>query len=335
MAETAYSAEETSKYDSPIRSTFDEEIAQHSPDESPSEFLDTIKSCIFLLNHRVSGGEIIKSIDQDIHDIWHMFIEISKISHPEDAAQERLVLLLLYAEALGTLRSKIPGDEQTIITSHGMRVWTDLPNFATDMLGAWQKSGELSSTQRTNFAAFTGRLIAIDVCGADLSACALWLFRETLETHQTFSEITNDNDDGFVASELISACIMLLQHCGDKLLILCINNETVPRVDPNLVSPGEHAQQAGVCRAGLSMERWLYWRRTFQLMSKSEDEHVREQGMKGFSNMVCCGRHTGFKVVGEDNWWEKVKTALSKELQRSGKESVAIEEIVTDPDWVD
>lgn len=334
MAATVYSTEEASKYASPIRTTFDEEIAQRSPDESPSGFLDTIKSCIFLLNHRTSRGEIIKSVDQDIHDIWHMFIEISKISHPEDATQERLVLLLLYAKSLGILPSRAPGDELPNITSHGMRVWTDLPNFALDMLGAWQRSGEFLSAQRINFAAFTGRLIAIDACGPDLSACAVWLLKEALETQQISSRMTRDYDSRLFASELISACVMLLQHCGDKLLILCINNETLPQVDPSLVELGDLARHSGVGRGGLNIERWLYWRKRFQLMSKFEDNSIREQGMKGFNKMVCCGRHTGYTVVGEDKWWEKVKNALSEELQRSGKESVAIEDIFTDPDWV-
>lgn len=143
-----------------------------------------------MLNQRVSSGKSMNSIGQDLHDIWHMFIEISKISHPDEVTQERLILLLLYTKALGTLRSGIHGEDVSIITSHGMRVWTDLPSFDLDMLGTWQKSRKFSSAQRLNFAASTGQLIAFDACGIDLSACAVWSLKEALTTHQTSSKIT-------------------------------------------------------------------------------------------------------------------------------------------------
>lgn len=264
-----------------------------------------------------------------------MFIEISKISNPEDNTQESLVLLLLYIKALGTLRSHVSEAAEQIILSPGMRLWADLPYFSSDMLKAWQRSRELSSEQRINFAAFTSRLIATDACGTELSTCALWLFREALETQQVFSETTSGDNGTPLALEMLFACITMLQHCSHKLLILCINNETPHGVDQDLITPGELAQQADIMYEGFSLERWLYWRKRFQIMSKSEYGNIREVGGRGFDSMVRCGREAGFKVVGENKWWEMVKRTLSEELKRSGKHSVSLEDIVTDPDWVD
>jgi hypothetical protein len=85
----------------------------------------------------------------------------------------------------------------------------------------------------------------------------------------------------------------------------------------------------------LSIARWLSWRQTFQHLSRNEDEALAKGAELGFNVMISCGREMGCDVEGEEKYWAKVMKLLEEELKRSGKESVGLEDIVTDPSWVD
>lgn len=51
--------------------------------------------------------------------------------------------------------------------------------------------------------------------------------------------------------------------------------------------------------------------------------------------MINCGREMGYVVEGKGQYWEKVTKLLSEELKTNGEESVGLEDIVTDPQWVE
>lgn len=128
----------------------------------------------------------------DHHDLWYMLIKAAKVTSVKDASQDRLVISVLYARELGTLKWALAsGDQndselQIALTSHG-RIWTDLPFLAKDMQEAWREFLMLQSEERHNLEGFVARLAALD----SLSLCRIWLLRETLETPRrlTTSEI--------------------------------------------------------------------------------------------------------------------------------------------------
>lgn len=309
---------------------FDAEIAQHPPNESPKDFLITIKSFMIALNDRFSQHhETMDLIEQDLHDIWHMVIEVAKITPAEDGTQESLVFLLLYFKELGALRRNVEGGEQEAVLENGMKVWTDLPYFGSDLLAEWQKLPGMTTAQRANLAAFTGKGVALGIGGDDVALCPLLLVREALELYARPEE-----DAGELIVQLLPVCTILLQNCGHKLLTLCIYNKKFEQRDMASSVLKQQAVRENK-EADFNIERWLRWRKRFQELSRSEDEVVAKKAKRAFDSMICCGRELGYVVEGEEKWWEKVKIALSEELKRNGKESVGLEDIVTEPDWVD
>jgi hypothetical protein len=86
-----------------------------------------------------------KFIEQDLHNIWHIFIEVAKISDVEDSVQDSLVLQLLYAREFGTLNRKTAGADKEPITSNGMRLCTDSPYFVSDLQGKSLQNCQLPS----------------------------------------------------------------------------------------------------------------------------------------------------------------------------------------------
>ena len=83
------------------------------------------------------------------------------------------------------------------------------------------------------------------------------------------------------------------------------------------------------------MENWLSWRKSFQNLSRSDDGVVAREAKHGFNSMINCGREMWYVVDGEERYWRKVTELLSGKLKRRGKESVGLEDIVTDPPWAD
>lgn len=66
--------------------------------------------------------------------------------------------------------------------------------------------------------------------------------------------------------DLLPSCTALLQNCGNKLLMLCVNSFNLGHGDSapfNLDAPSQHRI--------LSMEKWLSWRKNFQDLSQRED----------------------------------------------------------------
>ncbi|KAE9374594.1 hypothetical protein N431DRAFT_438033 [Stipitochalara longipes BDJ] len=287
---------------------FDAEISVHPPDESTKDFLVIIKSFMIAVNGEFSQHhDPIAFIEADLHHIWYMVIEVAKITQPEDTTHDGLVLLLLYFMNLGTLTRMIEDIEEKAVIGDGRRLWTDLPLFGADLLAGWRGSGSIPIKQRVNLAVFTGKCVAHGVGGDDIVLSALWLLKEALE---------GDGEHSVPIAKMLPACTALLQNCCHKLLILCIGKDQRPASE-------------------LSMERWLSWRKRFQELSQSQDEILLREAKSGFDSMINCGREMGFEIEGEKRYWTKVMGLLEEELIRSGKESIGLEDIVTDPDWVD
>jgi Protein of unknown function (DUF3632) len=309
---------------------FDTEIAGHPPNESTKDFLIAIKSFMIGLNESFSfHHESIDLIEQDLHHIWHMVIEVAKLTPSEEGTQESLVFLLLHFKELGTLHKNVKGGEQEAVMENGMKVWKDLPYFATCLMIEWQKMAGMTAVQRVNLAAFTGKGVALGVGGDNVALCALLLLREALQLFARPEESGRE-----LVVQLLPACTVLLQQCGHKLLTLCISNKKLEQHD---MRSSVHGQQAvrELEQADFDVGRWFCWRKAFQELSRSKDVVIATEAKRSFDSMIRCGRELGCVVEGEEKHWERVKIALTEELNRSGKESVDLEDIVTEPDWVD
>ncbi len=71
------------------------------------------------------------------------------------------------------------------------------------------------------------------------------------------------------------------------------------------------------------------------MLSQSEDKALAQEAKCGFNNMINCGREMGYIVEGEERYWAKVMGLIADVLERSGEESVGLEDIVADPSWAD
>lgn len=309
------------------RTSFDTEIAEHPSMESTKDFLITIESLMVAINGYYSQQHLhINIIEADLHYVWHMVIEVAKITGPEDITHDRLLILLLRFRELGTLRRQTGGVEEEAVIGNETRIWTDLPHFGSDLLAAWPKMAETTLNQRCNLAAFTGKCVALGVGGMDNILSAVWLLNKALERK---AEVPLSKDSGLQQLvDLLPACSVLLQNCGSKLLTLCINSFTLGHGDPGSFSLDTKCESAV-----LSMEKWLSWRKNFQDLSQHEDGTVANEAKLCFDNIINCGREMGYVVEGEGQYWEKAMKLLSEELKKSGKESVGLEDILTNPQW--
>jgi hypothetical protein len=308
---------------------FAAEIAAHLPNESTKDFLITIKSFMIALNASFSQQyDPIEFIEADLHHIWHMVIEVAKLTESEDSTHDRLVTLLLYFRELGTLHRKVDGVEESAVMGNGGRVWTDLPYFPSDLTEEWRRWSGMTTKQRVGLATFTGRCVTLGVGGIGVTACAVCTIEEALG-----EELTASGKEGGAVVELLPVCTILFQQCGHKLLALCIDNKAP--IHGDVVSVFEPTAFIEVLMNTLHMGRWLSWRKELQYLSRSQDEVVAKEAKHGFNAMICCGREMGYVVKGEERYWDKVIMLLSDELKRSGKGSVGLEDIVTDPQWAE
>jgi len=188
------------------------------------------------------------------------------------------------------------------VMSNGEKLWSDLPFLGLDLLAIWKQCAGMTAKQRINLAAATGKCVAHGVGGADIVLSAIWLLKGLEEDRELSRPIV----------DFVPACTALLKNCRHKILKLCNSNDSE-----------------------FKMERWLCWRKRLQELSRSEDESVAKAAKEGFDIMINCGREMGYIVDGEEKYWAKVTGLLVDKLKRSGKESVGLEDIVTDPAWVD
>lgn len=321
------------RYSMEFRSAIDSEAANDEANSPSSSTLwQSVGGHVLNTSFRyTTWTHPISDFKWDLHDLWYTLIQAAQIMPADDAAQDRLVHQVLYARSLGTLRRTTTGTEEQAITADGGRIWTNLPYLVCDLQTVWEQSTALSPTHRHNLAAFTARLAALGVGGADLSDAALWLLRTALETPRPLTKA--GGGDSISLAELLPACVAWFQYCNHRLLTLSVSQHGS---HAPAATPGELAQIAQVSHWGFSVARWLFWRRRFKELSRcTDDDVVARQGKRGFGLMVKTGRDLGYQIPGEANYVAKVQQALLDELKRSGKQYVTSDEIVIDLDWAD
>ena len=182
-----------------------------------------------------------------------------------------------------------------------------------------------SALQKCNLAAFSAKALAIGICGDSLAVTALWCLRETLEL----------DDEAIVVSRL-QAAVVWIGHCRHKLLAYSVTNQDRDN-EPmaQLISTGILARDAGVGQKGFSLDRWLFWRRRLQELSHHKDPEVAKIAQKGFMDMISVGREFNYDVPGEAQFAGRLQKVMWEALIASGKESLGVEDIEVDVDWVD
>ncbi|KAF2672300.1 hypothetical protein BT63DRAFT_438123 [Microthyrium microscopicum] len=312
----------------------------------PSNALETWKdlqnSLLSLGTQSLEQDAELADIEQGLHDVWDELIHIAMATPSTSAEHDRLVTLILTMRELGTFVRKNKGvlesdGEELVTMSNGQRLWVDLPFLAADLQAFWSyEAMSRTAADRLCLAVLTAKLCAAGVCSTELAHCALWLFKETLETERPIMvSSTEDHDSPITVSDLLPACLEWLDHANFKLARLCADGYTYGSgKHANSMTPGALAATAGVNQEGFSMARWLFWRRRLGELYLSDEQKVSKRARKAFDMMAETGRTMGIDIPGEKKYLDKVFEALDKEvIARGGKGCVGIEEIEIDPTW--
>jgi len=279
----------------------------------------------------------ISDIKSHLHDTWDRLIYAAKVIPSTSAEHDRLVTLISTVRELGTFtraRKNENGleevEEAKLPTSQ--RLWTDLPYLAQDIQAFWiNEFANLGSEEKESLATFTAKLCASGICSAELAQCALWLFKTTLETESSSDTQAN-------MSSLLPALLQWMKHSNHKLISLCVGKSSPSRsaaLDSSVTSPGLLAKEAQVSSEGLSVERWLFWRRRLGELYLTGDPTVAKPARQCFDVMALTGLDVGLNIPGEKKYLEKLFKALDEELvtKRGGKGCVYPEDIEIDPAW--
>lgn len=98
---------------------------------------------------------------------------------------------------------------------------TIIPDFWT------KKSTGLTATERGSLATLSAKLCASGICAGDLARCALWLFKEALETERCPTDSSSKSTSRHLPvplSDLLPACLEWLTYGNFKLAKLSIDN---------------------------------------------------------------------------------------------------------------
>ncbi|KAM4063686.1 hypothetical protein HRG_006812 [Hirsutella rhossiliensis] len=293
--------------------------------------------------HFFDHASPVADMEESLHDAWDELIHAARIIPAESPEHDRLVNLVLEMREFGLL-ARAEGDA---VVSNGQRLWTDVPYLAEEIQDSWtQESRGFAVDERQNLAALTAKLCAVGVCSADMARCALWLFREALETHLPLTGESPGGDATKVSTSLslahlLPACLAWLNHGNFKLAKLCASGQNLSTSATHSgqrvsTSPGPLAARAGVPQLEFSVERWLFWRRRLGELYLGGIEQVAEPARKCFEVMVSTGSAMGLEIPGEKKYLERLFEALDKEVvARDMKECVGPEDIRIDPAWAD
>jgi hypothetical protein len=285
-------------------------------------------------------------IESDLHDTWDSFIYAAKVLPSTSSEHDRLVTLILNARELGQFTRKNERGIEEARLSNGQRLWTDLPYLAQDLQAFWMdESMSLTPTERKSLSVFTAKSCASGICSADLALCALWLFKEALETERPVSNPSAENppsndtlaDSQVSISDLVPALVQWMKHSNHKLASLCAGSSGSPGTaihNSSKTSPGPLARRAQIAQEGFSLERWLFWRQRLGDLYLTGDEAVAKPARECFEIMALTGLRVGISIPGEKRYLEKLFEALDKELIRRGsKGCVSPEDIEINPAW--
>jgi hypothetical protein len=279
-------------------------------------------------------------IEDSLHDAWDELFYIAKGTPCDSSEHDRLLVLVMTVRELGkfTRQRKCTTSasvEDVAVVSNGQQLWVDLPYLAQDLQSFWfNESMDLPMTERKNLAVLTSKLCATGVCSVELASCALWIFKEVLETDRTVKEGSQSPPPSL--SDLLPACIEWLNYGNFKLALLSADNCNPAIEGDNKIptSAGPLAVRANITQQGFSVARWVFWRKRLGELYLSGDQEVAKSARKGFEIMALTGLAIGLQIPGEHKYLEKLFEALDKELVAlDGPGCVGPENIEIDPTW--
>ena len=327
------------KFSLTYRKTIDDEATLSEADPTTQhELCSSIRGYILNINHRYTTfTNPIMLFEWDMHDLWYQVTCAAKVIDADDAMQDRLVGMVMWAREFGTLRritTGVEGGEEAVTgDGGGKRIWSDLPFLVGDLTETWEGKGMgMSAKHRRDFAAFTARCVALGVGGVEMAGCALWVLKEALEVPRRIGGVADVGELELSVGEFLGACVAWFECASHRLLTLSVENQ---EFEGTAGEPGELAGKAGVEMAGFSMGRWLFWRQRFKDIARCGDEELEKEGRKGFGYIVNCGIEMGYEIPGEAKYRARVEKALTEELRRSGKNCVSDQDIVIDLDWTE
>lgn len=259
----------------------------------------TVQSHIPVLTFRYVHTTIPMSlIEAEIHHLWYTVIEAAKHWDATNPKQDTLVRYLLSARARGTLTRPLVtvvadgpnangGNRQDATAfSDGSMFWSDLPFLGQDLMEEWKQrfytaEYDGGNILRSNLAAFLGRLVSVGIWKGP-AACALSLFRETLETPRPLVSTADAKDSGKDTVLPIKTLVLALQQmlCHSEGVIINLSNKSVDIADsflsPEFSGLGELAIQSGLSSPGYSPDRWCFWIKRLKELAKCEYPDVSD-----------------------------------------------------------
>jgi hypothetical protein len=259
----------------------------------------TVQSHIPVLTFRYVHTTIPTAlIEAEIHHLWYTVIKAAKHWDATNPKQDTLVRYLLSARARGTLTRPMvtvdadgpkanEGDRQDVITcSDGGKFWSDLPLLGQDLMEEWNQrfytadyDGE--NNLRSNLAAFVGRLVSVGIWNGP-AACALSLFRETLETPRSLVSVADTKESSKDTILPIKSLVFALQQmlCHSEGIIINLSNEGINISDssmsPDVSGLGELAVQSGLSSLGYNLYRWCFWIERLKALAKCEVQDIAD-----------------------------------------------------------
>lgn len=287
------------------------------------------------LNHGQDGA----GLEERLHELWGEVFYSAKHISTTSYEHDRLVTLILEARQLGPLARR--GDQEGAVLPNGQRLWTDLPYLVQELERVWLlESFKFAATERANLAAFTAKLCAVGVCPDELSRCALWLFKETLEVERPLHlPDASESDLRPSIVDSLPACLAWLRFNNFKLARLSAmdfdpvihRDEGKPESSTAL---GALAGSSEISQNGFSMKRWLFWRRRLRELYNTGDSEVMKLTRDCFEVAAQTGRLIGIEIPGEQQYLARVFEALDRELaRREFAGSVEPSDIEIDMGW--
>ncbi|CAM1501295.1 Fc.00g104570.m01.CDS01 [Cosmosporella sp. VM-42] len=305
----------------------------------------------------------ITEIQENLHDAWDELIHAAKSIPSDSSEHDRLVTLVFELRELGILcrEHKDEGPEGSrrsamqllgheyatmpLNENSCQRLWRDLPYLSQDIQTFWiRESMGLQTAERASLATLTAKLYSCGICPEGLASCVLWLFKEALETERPLTAPSPGSSSELEHSpvplaELLPACLEWLNYGNFKLAKMSADNYLPASIfteNDGFVSfvPGPFELEAGIAQEGLTISRWLSWRKRLGDLYLHGDKQVSKTARQCFELMVGTGLAIGLKIPGEKRYLEQLFDALDKELAARGfKDCVGPEDIEIDPAW--
>lgn len=273
----------------------------HEAEKGDSHTLDeTVQSHVPVLTFRyVHTTRPSSQLEAEIRHLWHTVIEAAKNWDAANPKQDTLVRYVLSARARGRLTRPLkdidgddPIDDERLDAtpfSDGNLFWSDLPHLGRSMMEEWAHQFHTANRDhednlRQNLAAFVGRLMSVGIWDGS-AACALSLFRETLETQRPLTLlqvpdiVKNETETGLPTQSLISALLQMLYYSEGSIVDPSNNSGQSVRdlLSPETSELGELAMQSGLSSPGFNPDRWRFWIQRLEALTKCEVLSVAEK----------------------------------------------------------